>query len=265
MGLRSLAGSLVTSTLAAVALFILLAPIALPVSVAFSEAPVISFPPQGFTLRWFRNILEFRSLVNGFVYSLEIALASSTIALGVALPATYALYRYAFRGKRAVESLFLLPITLPDIVISYMLLLYLVKAVGVSAFNALIAGHVLILLPYSMRYTYASLVNLSPEVEDAAVSLGASRARAFREVVLPNIRTGLVAAFVMSFITSFNAFSISLFLSYGNVMPLPIAMWNYLQVRYDPTIAALSFVLVLFTLGFVILVRRLIGVWGVWR
>jgi putative spermidine/putrescine transport system permease protein len=105
-------------------------------------------------------------------------------------------------------------------------------------------------------------VNLDVSLEDAAVSLGATRLKAFIDVIIPNIAKGLIAGFLLSFITSFNAFSISLFLSYGETLPLPIAMWNYLQVRYDPTIAALSTILVFFTLTLSLIVRKIIGLRG---
>ncbi|MEM4482196.1 MAG: ABC transporter permease [Desulfurococcaceae archaeon] len=246
--------------LLALALFILVAPIGIPLSVAFSENTVISFPPTGFSLRWFHNIFSFRSLTDGFVHSLKLASIASLTALLVTLPASYVLYRYSFKGRKLVENLFLMPTTIPEIVLSYMLLIYLVKLLGVGSFSALLVGHVLILIPHAMRYVYVSLANVGHEIEDAAVSLGAPRLKAFLDIVVPNIRTGMVAGIVMSFITSFNAFSISLFLSYGETMPLPIAMWNYLQVRYDPTIAAVSFVLVLFSLSFVLIVRKIIGI-----
>lgn len=256
---KGLLGQISVYTLLSVALFILLAPIGIPLSVAFSERPVISFPPTGFSLQWFYNILYFRSLTDGFVHSLKIASIASTSALAVTLPASYVLYRHNFRGKKLIETLFLTPTTIPEIVLSYMLLIYLVKIFGLGSFSSLLVAHTLILMPHSMRYVYASLINVGQEIEDAAVSLGASRLKAFFDIVIPNIKTGMVASVVMSFITSFNAFSISLFLSYGETMPLPIAMWNYLQVRYDPTVAALSFILVLFSLGFVLLIRRIVG------
>lgn len=257
---RKLLNGLPICVLLVTTVFILLAPIGIPLLVAFSESPVISFPPKGFTLKWFYNALSFKSLTDGFMYSLKIASVASLIALLLTLPASYALYRYNFNGKRLIETLFLMPTTIPEIVLSYMLLMYLVKTLGIKSFQALLMGHILILIPYSMRYVYASLVNIGHEIEDAAVSLGASRLRAFFDIIIPNIKTGVVAGIIISFITSFNAFSISLFLSYGETMPLPIAMWNYLQVRYDPTIAAVSLILVLFSLSFVLAVRRILGV-----
>ncbi len=248
--------------LLATTLFILLSPIIVPLTVAFSEREVISFPPTGFTLKWFYNAFKFKSLVDGFKLSLYIGFAASSIAMALSLPASYALFKYSFKGKSIIENIFLAPSLMPEIVLSYLLLIYLIAFARFPGSLALLLGHILIITPYAMRYVYASLVNLSKEIEEAAVSLGAHPVRAFLDVVVPNVKNGLVAGFITSFVVSFNAFSISLFLSYG-AMPLPIAMWNYLQVRYDPTIAALSCMLILFTVTLTIIARRIVSLRGV--
>jgi len=200
--------------------------------------------------------------VNGFKFSLVLGISASLTAIAMSLPATYAFYRYDFKFKGYLGNLLLSPSLVPEIVLSFLLLMYF-RALKISYSFWLFLGHVLILVPYATRYIYASLVNLDISLEDAAVSLGASKLRAFIDVIVPNIAKGLVASFLLSFITSFNAFSISLFLSYGEILPLPIAMWNYLQVRYDPTIAALSTILVTFTLTLSFIVKKIVGLRGV--
>jgi putative spermidine/putrescine transport system permease protein len=242
-------------------LSIILLPVVLPLTISFSSSYVITFPPQGFTLKWFANILLFKSLVDGFRFSLILGITASLTAIAMSLPATYAFYRYDFKFKGYLGNLLLSPSLMPEIALSFLLLMYF-KALKISYSLWLFLGHVLILIPYATRYIYASLVNLDVSLEDAAVSLGATRLRAFIDVIIPNIAKGLIAGFLLSFITSFNAFSISLFLSYGETLPLPIAMWNYLQVRYDPTIAALSTILVFFTLTLSLIVRKIIGLRG---
>lgn len=200
--------------------------------------------------------------MNGFKFSLVLGISASLTAIAMSLPATYAFYRYDFKFKGYLGNLLLSPSLVPEIVLSFLLLMYF-RALKISYSFWLFLGHVLILVPYATRYIYASLVNLDISLEDAAVSLGASKLRAFIDVIVPNIAKGLVASFLLSFITSFNAFSISLFLSYGEILPLPIAMWNYLQVRYDPTIAALSTILVTFTLTLSFIVKKIVGLRGV--
>jgi len=254
--------NILISLLFGLTISIILLPIILPLTISFSSSYTITFPPRGFTLEWFINIFLFKSLVDGFKFSLMLGIFASLIAIAMSLPATYAFYRYNFKLKGYLENLLLSPSLTPEIVLSFMLLVYF-KALKIDHSFWLLLGHVLILIPYATRYTYASLINLDISIEDAAVALGASRLKAFLDVIAPNIAKGLVASFLLSFIVSFNAFSISLFLSYGETLPLPIAMWNYLQVRYDPTIAALSTILVIFTLTLSLIVRKIVELRGV--
>ncbi len=241
-------------------LSILLTPIIMPLLISFSVSETITFPPQGFTLRWFGNIFNYESFAKGFIASSSIAFTASFLAIALSLPASYVLYRHkTLRLKGLIESLFTLPMLMPEIVLSYMLLLFAYRAMGVISALSLIIGHVLVVMPFGMRVIYASLSNLGGDIEDAAVSLGRDRLRAFMDVVLPNIKQGFVGGSLTCFMVSFNAVSISLFLSFGDSMPLPIAMLNYLQIRYDPTIAALSALLVAFTVALSFAVERTVG------
>ncbi|MEM3872210.1 MAG: ABC transporter permease subunit [Nitrososphaeria archaeon] len=232
----------------------------MPLSISFSTFETIAFPPRGFTLKWFYNIMEYETFVNGFVSSSVIALTASLLSMILSLPPSYVLYRYkGFKIKGLIENLFMLPMLIPEIVLSYLLLLFVYHALKIISLVSLIIGHTLVVLPYAMRIIYASISNLGIEIEDAAVSLGQNRFTAFFDVVLPNIRQGFVGSFLTCFMVSFNAVSISLFLSFGDYIPLPIAMLNYLQIRYDPTIAAISTLLVTFSALLSILVERIVG------
>jgi putative spermidine/putrescine transport system permease protein len=242
------------------ALILLLSPIVVPLLISFSTLESITFPPRGFTLRWFANVFNYESFINGFLASSSIALVASFSAIALSLPSSYVLYRHrGLRARGLMESLFTLPMLMPEIVLSYMLLLFVCRTLGVVSFISLILGHTLVVMPFGMRVIYASLSNLGVDIEDASVSLGRDRLRAFLEVVLPNIKHGFVGGFLTCLMVSFNAVSISLFLSYGEAVPLPIAMLNYLQIRYDPTIAALSAMLVAFTVGLSVVVERTVG------
>ena len=237
----------------------LLVPIVMPLSIAFSETEAIAFPPRGFTLAWIMRVFELESFVEGFKLSVVVALAASIAALLLNLPVSYLLTRFNVPGRRILERLFELPILVPQIVLSFALLLLLVKAMGITSLAALIAGHLVIVYPYSMRIVYAGLINLNREIDEAAVSLGAGRLRAFFQVVLPNVREALIGAFISSFMISFNAVAISLFLGVGNVFTLPVAMLNYLVMRFDPTLSALSLLLVGFTISLAYLSEKLLG------
>ena len=96
-------------------------------------------------------------------------------------------------------------------------------------------------------------------MEEAAVLLGCTRLQAFTKVVLPNIRGGVLAAFILGFVTSFNQVPVSLFLSGPGVKTLPIDMLAYMEITYDPSVAALSALLAFMSLAIVFIAERLLG------
>jgi putative spermidine/putrescine transport system permease protein len=126
--------------------------------------------------------------------------------------------------------------------------------------EALFLAHTALLLPYAVRVVAASLENLRPDIEEAAVMLGATRLGAFLRVVLPNIRNGILAAFILGFVTSFNQVPVSLFLTGPGVSTLPIDMLAYMEFTYDPSVAALSALLALMSLAVVLVAERLLGI-----
>ena len=110
-----------------------------------------------------------------------------------------------------------------------------------------------------MRVVSASLDNLRRDIEETAVILGCSRLGAFFRVVLPNIRGGILAAFILGFVTSFNEVPVALFLSGPGVTTLPIDMIGYMEVTYDPSVAALAALLAALSIVIVFAAERFLG------
>jgi putative spermidine/putrescine transport system permease protein len=237
----------------------LLGPFLVVFVAAFGEESTMAFPPSGFTLDWFRTALETNQFITSFAISLQIGLLATAFSLLLGTPAAYALTRFQFRGAGFAETLFSAPVLVPGLVIGFSLLNYFVLFGRFNTFQGLLIGHTALLIPYSVRVVSASLRNLDPAVEEAAVSLGANRLRSFLLVVLPNMRAGFGAAFILGFITSFNDVPVSLFLTGPGVTTLPISMLSYMEYNYDPTIAALSTLLVIFTVLLVQTAERLLG------
>jgi putative spermidine/putrescine transport system permease protein len=180
------------------------------------------------------------------------------LALGV--PVAYALSRYVFPGREVLRTVLTLPLIVPGIIVGLALLNHMVLLYNLPVLASLLVGHTALLVPYAVRVVSASLANLRVDIDDAAVSLGATRWQAFAKVVLPNIRGGMAAAAVLAFITSFNQVPVSLFLTGPGVSTLPIEMMAYMETSYDPSIAALSTILVLFTIALVALTEKLLGI-----
>src|SRR5690606_29160099 len=126
-------------------------------------------------------------------------------------------------------------------------------------FTTLLLGHMIIVLPYSVRVVSASLANFDYSIEEAAVSLGSNRLKTFFTIVLPNIRSGIIAAFILAFITSLNNVPVSLFLTGPGISTLPIQMLTYVENFFDPTVAALSVMLMSFTVVVMVAIERTLG------
>ncbi len=243
----------------AVLYFYLLGPFVIIFVASFGADATMAFPPRGFSLAWFVRIFEQQQFIDSFWTSLILGLVSTGISLIFGIPVAYALVRFRFRSAQLIETIFSAPILVPGLVIGFALLNFYVIFGRIEVMQGLLIGHTAILFPYSVRVTSVSLRNLDPNIEEAAVNLGANRIHAFLLVVLPNIRAGIAAAFILGFITSFNNVPVSLFLSGPGVTTLPVSMLSYMEYYFDPTIAALSTILVIFSIILVQSAERLLG------
>jgi putative spermidine/putrescine transport system permease protein len=243
----------------ALVLVFLIGPFAVIVAASLSAGESLAFPPQGLSLRWIEKVFEIESFRSSFALSLMLAICATSAALALGVPAAYALSRYKVPFAETVRLVVASPILVPGIVVGLALLRYLVTPLHFSIPFALFLAHTALVLPYALRVVSASLANLKPEIEEAAVMLGASRAGAFFRVVAPNIRDGVLAAIVLGFVTSFNQVPVSLFLSGPGVQTLPVDMLAYLEITYDPSVAALSTLLALLSLAIVFLAERFLG------
>ena len=238
----------------------LVGPFCIIVVAGLNSGDVLAFPPAGFSLRWIVAVFQVESFRASFVVSILLAFAATLMSLVLGVPVAYALARYRLPGDEFLRTIVTLPIIVPGIIVGLSLLRYFVIPLDLSVLTALFLAHTALLIPYAVRVVGASLDNLRVDIEEAAVLLGASRFGAFMQVVLPNIRNGIAAAFILGFITSFNHLPVSLFLTGPGVSTLPISMLSYMDVVYDPSIAALSALLALGSIAIVLLAERLLGI-----
>jgi putative spermidine/putrescine transport system permease protein len=238
----------------------LLGPFLIILLSSFSADTVMRFPPRGFSLEWYEKTFNIRAFRTTFWISLRTGLGATATALAMGVPVAYALVRHGFRGKGPLEVFFSSPAIVPGLVIGFSLLRFFIFVSNIPIGLGLYFGHTAILFPYTVRVVSASLRNFDPAVEEAAVSLGSSKLHTFFAVVMPNVRSGLVAAFILAFITSFNNVPISLFLTGPGVATLPIQMLVYMEYYFDPTISALSSIIILFTILIVQGAERVLGI-----
>jgi putative spermidine/putrescine transport system permease protein len=252
-------GRIALGAAAGMSLAYILLPMVFVVWLAFFVQEITSFPPEGYSLKWFRAIPGNDRFVSGFLLSLEVAVVATAIGLTVGIPAAVCLVRGRFTGREAVNNLLLLPLIVPGIVLGIALYVFYVEAEMrtdwpiLGSLGGLITGHVLLAIPWTVRLITASLVGMDRSVEEAAQSLGADRLTTFRRITLPAILPGIVAATLFGFIASFGNLEMSLFLVGPGRTTLPIAILQYLEWKIDPTIAAVSVLQILF-IGAVMLV-----------
>ncbi|MBU9229966.1 ABC transporter permease [Burkholderia multivorans] len=243
------------------ALFVafIVAPLAAVMLVAFTDKGYISMPFDGASLRWFRAIADNGDIVSALWLSVRLALVAATLGVALAVPAALAIARYRFPGRGALTSFFLSPMMIPAVVLGIAFLRFLSLLHLSGSFWALVAAHVVIVLPYALRLALSSAIGLDRDAERAALSCGASRFTAFRRVVLPMIRTGVAGGWVLSFIQSFDELTMTIFVATPGTTTLPVAMYNQIAQTIDPLVTSVSAVLIVGTVLLMLVLDRLVG------
>ncbi|GAA4719833.1 ABC transporter permease [Brevibacillus fulvus] len=237
----------------------LLGPLVIISLTSFEPSTVLRFPPKGFSLRWYENILDVEMFLETFKTSIFVSVIGNLLALALGIPAAYALSRYQFKGKGFFNAVFLSPVLIPGIVLGFAMLKYVIVIYDLPIYAGLLVGHTVVMLPFIIRVIASSLANFDFAIEEAAYSLGSGKLATFFKVVLPNIRSGIIAAILIAFLESFNNVDISVFMTGPGVSTLPIQMLTYVENNFDPTIAALSVVLMIITAVLMFLIERLLG------
>lgn len=240
-------------------LLFLIGPFVIILGAALSGGKTLAFPPDGLSLQWFAKVFTVESFRASFAMSMILAVGGTLAALILGIPAAYGMARYKVPGSEAVKIVLSSPIIVPGIIVGLSLLRYMVLPLGVGIGPALFLAHTALVLPYAVRVVSASLENLKVDIEEAALLLGCNRLTAFSRVVLPNISGGVVAAFILGFVTSFNQVPVSLFLSGPGVRTLPIDMLGYMEMTYDPSVAALSALLACLSIAIVFAAERFLN------
>jgi len=228
--------------LAGVALVMLVLPILVVVPLAFSSAPFLAFPPPGVSLRWFAAYLSDPDWIASTWFSFWVSAVAASFATALGMLSAHALVRLRPRGGATIYLLWASPLVLPHLVIAVSLygLLAHMRLIG----NPLtfVAAYAVLGLPYPFVVLAAALQKLDPILEQAAATLGAPPAAAWRTVTLPLIFTALASGFVFAFLVGFDDLVVSLFLASPGAYPLPLRMWDDIRQEISPRIAAVAVV-----------------------
>jgi len=251
-------GFSVTSIALLVILFLQL-PVIVVVLAAFSSTSYLTIPPQGLTLKWFAKVLSDPVYLDAIRISLTLAVGSTAISLVLGVAAAYALFKRMLPGTEALTSFLMAPLILPSVVIGVALLQYYSLIGWRGSFAALLLAHVIITVPYIVRSALASLAGVDMSVEEAARVLGANGFTAFRLVTLPLIKPGLVAGALFAFVTSMENVPVTIFVASAKQTTLPILIFSSVEMGVDPSIAAVSTLLIVATVFVLWLAERWTG------
>jgi putative spermidine/putrescine transport system permease protein len=234
----------------------LLAPIAVAVVLSFSSIAQLRFPPPGLSLQWYVKAASTPEFISGFVLSASIATCVAALSVVAGTLAAIAINHHRFRGRTAVQTFVMLPLLLPSVVIGLGLLETLGRFRISSGFVAAVLGHSVIGIPYVTYLVLASLASYDLTLEQASLNLGAGRLETFRRITLPLLSSGIVAGAIFAFLLSFDNVALSLFLTRGDTLPL--RLMQHIQYYADPSVAAVSSVLILLSLTVLFVMRRLL-------
>jgi putative spermidine/putrescine transport system permease protein len=241
------------------AFLLLFSPIALVIVTSFGAGSYVTIPPHAWSVKWYVNILARDEFVSSFLTSLSVAAVVTPIAVLTGTLGAYGLWKYPSRRARALEQVLMAPILLPLVVTGLAFLVFINRMHLGSGIGNIIVAHVVITFPYAFRAVLATLGRYDRRMDEAAASLGVRPAKAFVHVTLPLIRPGLFAGALFAFVMSFDDFAATIFLISPGTQTLPIAIYQYMEFNLDPTVSAVSTVLVVIATGVVMLVERVVG------
>lgn len=220
---------------------------------------ILSFPPTGFSLKWYWRAFTYDDFRTSFYNGMIVTLFASTIASVVGAAAAYLTHRYIFLGRRVLEFLLAAPLIIPRFTTGFGFLL-LGAGVGINnGFAIVILTHVVLVLPFVTRSVYVSLLNIDRSLERSAANLGASPIKVLLHITLPLLTPGLVGGWIIAAILSFTEFTASLYVTSYATQTLPVAMYTYVREYTDPTIAAISSLLIIVTTLGMFIVDRTLG------
>lgn len=260
--LRLLSDSLTGTALAAVAVFtgvLLFLPTVVVILASFTSTAYLSFPPAGFSLRWYARLLASTEILRAARTSIIVAALATLGALALGVLTAFPLVRGRFRGRDALLAFTLAPLMLPSIVLGIALLFFFGFLQIRLSLATLVVSHILITFPYVMRTSAAALTQVDPVLEEAASNLGASAWQTLGHVTLPLLAPGLAVGAGFAFIESFDNLALSIFVAGQRQETLPMRLFQLLVSDIDPVVAAVSTALIAVSFLLLLMVYRLAG------
>lgn len=237
----------------------LLAPLVVTVGVSLSPSPVFQLPQGEISWRWYERLGRLDGLLDSVLLSLQIAAFATAVSLVLGTMAAIAVVRGTFPGRETIATFLVSPLMLPGLVIGIAMLQYF-RALGLrDALPSLLIAHVVVVLPFVMRTLTAGLSLFDFSLLDAARTLGLSYPKAVLRVMVPVLAPSFITGGLFGFLASLDNYPISIFLTDVYHRTLPIQLLQYLGESPDPTVAAVSTLIIAMTALLLVVGDRLVG------
>ncbi|WP_219417653.1 ABC transporter permease [Pseudonocardia nigra] len=244
---RIVRGALVA--LAVLTALYLVAPVFVVVPMSFNDSAFLEFPPQEWSLRWYESYLEDATWIDGTVNSVVIGLMVTVASVVLGVLAALAMVRGRYPLRALVSGLVLAPVLVPYVIIGLAVYAAFLRLGLTQTTLGFVLVHTALAVPFVVINVSSALVRFDRHLEMAAMSLGAGRISTFVRITLPVIAPSVLSGALFAFITSFDEVVVSVFLAGPDLTTLPVEMWSGIRVQIDPTVAAVSTMLLLVTLA----------------
>jgi putative spermidine/putrescine transport system permease protein len=240
-------------------LVVVLAPVVVVIWMSFTPSAMFELPLTQFSLRWYREALSSPGFVDAFGLSFELAALAAVITVALTFLAAYGLVRYRPQAGEALRAFFTAPLLVSAVVFGIAMLQFVNKVGLYNKLIGLLLAHVVLVVPFAIRSLEVTLRAVPEELEWAAMILGRSRLGTLMRVTLPLCARGLVTAFLFCFLLSFSEVTTTIFMTGPGLQTLPVRIYNYMSDRIDPTVAAVSALVVMVSLALLIILNLLGG------
>ncbi|MEH6457923.1 MAG: ABC transporter permease [Cocleimonas sp.] len=230
---------------AAIVMILLVVPTLIVIPMSFSDSQYLEFPPSKWSLRWYHEYLDSPKWMRATIKSLQIGTLTMLVATPIGVAAAYALFVSGHKAARLIFMFLITPMIVPVILIAIGAF-YVFGQIGINnTVFGIVLAHTALAIPLVMIVTTSALRNYDLNQERVARSLGASRIKAFFLITLPQIKFSVMTSALLAFLTSFDEVIISIFISGGVNATITKHMFSALRDYIDPTIAAISTILVI--------------------
>lgn len=219
-------------------------PIAIVVVNSFNASPFGLWPPPGFSTRWYTNLFHNAGFGAPTIRSLEVAVVATAGAMLIGTLAGIGIARYRFIGRSLIQGFFTAPLIVPKVAIGFAAFILFLKLDWYGDFHTIVLAHIVITLPFVVTLVVAGLARVDRTLEEAAMDLGAVPRQVLWRATLPQMRGALAVAAAFSFIISFDELDATIFIVGQTDNTLPVSMFIYMEKYQDPTLAALSTLLI---------------------